>query len=337
MTSVGINGYGRMGRLAMRILEEHESLEVVAVNEPGASVDTMALLTTVDSVHGPWRVPCHGEGGALWIDDREVAYTSFDEPKKIPWSDLGVDVVLDCSGKFRSLEALEPHLEQGAKRVVVSAPVKGGAPNIVMGVNEDSAALDDATVVSAASCTTNCLAPFVNVLHQALGIERGAVTTLHAPTNTQRVHDGAHPDPRRARAALTSMIPTTTNSAYAVAMILPELEGKLTSVAVRVPVMNASLVDAVFHVERDTTVEEVNELLQAACDQPRLRGILGFETRPLVSADFATDPRSGIIDAGMTRVVDGRMVKVMAWYDNEWGYANRLVELAALVASKAGL
>ena len=177
-----------MGRLAMRILEDHDSLEVVAVNEPGASADTMALLTAVDSVHGAWGVACQGEDGVLWIDDREVVYTSFDEPSKIPWSELGVDVVLDCSGEYRTVDSLEPHLQQGAKRVVVSAPVKGGAPNIVMGVNESSAALDGAKVVSAASCTTNCLAPFVNVLHQALGIERGAVTTLHAPTNLSLIH-----------------------------------------------------------------------------------------------------------------------------------------------------
>ncbi|MBD89090.1 MAG: type I glyceraldehyde-3-phosphate dehydrogenase [Deltaproteobacteria bacterium] len=335
MTSVGINGYGRMGRLAMRILEDHDNLEVVAVNEPGASADTMALLTAVDSVHGAWGVACQGEEGVLWIDGREVVYTSFDEPAKIPWSELGVDLVLDCSGEFRDVESLMPHLNQGARRVVVSAPVKGGAANIVMGVNDDDPALDGAEIVSAASCTTNCLAPIVSVLHEELGIERGAVTTLHAPTNTQRVHDGPHRDQRRARATLNSMIPTTTNSAYAVTMILPELEGRLTSVAVRVPVMNASLVDANFQVARDTTVDEVNAILKAACDRPRLRGILGYEARPLVSADYATEPRSAVVDAGMTRVVDGRMLKVMAWYDNEWGYANRLVELADLVAQKA--
>jgi glyceraldehyde 3-phosphate dehydrogenase len=333
---VGINGYGRMGRLAMRVLEGATDLEVVAVNEPHASAETMALLTAFDSVHGAWDVPCRAEGSALVVGERSMAYTGFAEPGAIPWDELGVELVLECSGAFRTLETLQPHLERGARRVVVSAPVRDGAPNIVMGVNDDDRVLRGADVVSAASCTTNCLAPVVQVLHQAVGIRRGSVTTLHAPTNTQRVHDGAHQDPRRARASQNSLIPTTTNSAYAVTMILPELEGRLTSVAVRVPVMNASLVDAVFEMERDTTVDEVNQAFESAARTERLEGILGVEARPLVSADYVTDPRSGVVDLGMTRVIDDRMVGVFAWYDNEWGYANRLAELASRVASLEG-
>ena len=334
---VGINGYGRMGRLVMRVLQGAQDLEVVAVNEPHASAETMALLTAFDSVHGPWDVPCRAEEGTLIVGERSMAYTSFHEPGAIPWEALGVELVLECSGAFRTLETLRPHLERGAKRVVVSAPVRDGAPNIVLGVNDDDVVLTGASVVSAASCTTNCLAPVVQVLHSAVGIRRGSVTTLHAPTNTQRVHDGAHEDPRRARASLGNLIPTSTNSAYAVTMILPELEGRLTSVAVRVPVMNASLVDAVFEMERDTTIEEVNGAFETASRTAPLEGILGTERRPLVSADYVTDPRSGIVDLGMTRVIDDRMVGVFAWYDNEWGYANRLAELASRVASLAAL
>jgi glyceraldehyde 3-phosphate dehydrogenase len=332
---VGINGFGRMGRLALRAAWDRDDLEIVALNEPSASAETMALLLEFDSVQGRWGRACSAATDALLVDDAHVAWSSHASPAEIPWGELGVELVLECSGRFRKSAALSPHLERGASRVVVSAPVKDGPPNIVMGVNHDAFDLAAERIVTAASCTTNCLAPLVRVLHDGLGIVRGSVTTIHDPTNSQRVVDAPHEDPRRARSALVNLVPTSTNSATAVTLIVPELAGKLDSIAIRAPVLNASIVDGVFQVERDTTVEEVNGLFEAASRSERLRGILGYETRPLVSSDYARDPRSGVVDALSTRVTDRRLVKVLAWYDNEWGYANRLVELAALVAASA--
>jgi glyceraldehyde 3-phosphate dehydrogenase len=330
---IGINGFGRMGRLALRAAWGRDDLEVVAVNEPMATADTMALLLEFDSVQGRWDRTCAGGSDVLDIDGRRVAYARQGAPGDIPWSDHGAELVLECSGRFRKSPLLEAHFARGASRVVVSAPVKDGPPNIVLGVNHDVFDLASERIVTAASCTTNCLAPIVRVLHDGIGIARGSVTTLHAPTNSQSVVDAPHDDPRRARASQLSLIPTSTNSATAVTLIVPELVGKLDSVAVRAPVLNASMVEAVFQVERDTTVDEVNRLFEDAARSARLRGILGYEARPLVSADYARDPRSAVVDALSTRVTDRRLVKVMAWYDNEWGYANRLVELAALVAA----
>ena len=331
---VGINGFGRMGRLALRAAWQHPDLDFVAINEPHASADNLALLLEFDSVQGRWDRPVRASDGALQIDGQSLPVQSVSQPGDCDWS--GVDLVLECSGKFRTQESLRGHFDRGAQRVVVSAPVKGGVPNIVVGVNHQSFDLGEHRAVTAASCTTNCLAPIARVLHDGLGIERGAVTTLHDPTNTQSVHDRPLKDPRRARASLTNLIPTSTNSATAVTEIIPELLGKLDSTAVRVPVLNASMVDFVFQASRDTTVDEVNGLLEAASAAGPLQGILGYETRPLVSCDYARDARSGIVDSTLTRVIDGRMVKVMAWYDNEWGYANRLVELAAMVANARG-
>jgi glyceraldehyde 3-phosphate dehydrogenase len=333
---VGINGFGRMGRLVMRAAWDREDLDVVAVNEPSATVDTMALLLEFDSVQGRWDRACSGATDALVVDGERVAWSSHRSPVEIPWRELGVELVLECSGRFRRSATLTPHLERGASRVVVSAPVKDGPPNIVVGVNHDAFDLAAEPVVTAASCTTNCLAPLVRVLQDGIGVVRGSVTTIHDPTNSQRVVDAPHEDPRRARSALVNLVPTTTNSATAVTLIVPELAGKLDSVAIRAPVLNASIVDGVFQVERHTTVEEVNGLFEAASRSERLRGILGYETRPLVSSDYARDPRSGVVDALSTRVTDARLVKVLAWYDNEWGYANRLAELAGLVAASAG-
>jgi glyceraldehyde 3-phosphate dehydrogenase len=333
---VGINGFGRMGRLAMRAAWGREDLHIVAVNEPNATAETMALLLEFDSVQGRWDRACSGATDALVVDGERVAWTSHRSPAEIPWRELGVELVLECSGRFRKSATLTPHLERGAARVVVSAPVKDGPPNIVVGVNHDAFDLAAEPVVTAASCTTNCLAPLVRVLHDGIGVVRGSVTTIHDPTNSQPVVDAPHGDPRRARSALVNLVPTSTNSATAVTLIVPELAGKLDSVAIRAPVLNASIVDGVFQVERDTTVAEVNGLFEAASRSERLRGILGYETRPLVSSDYARDPRSGVVDALSTRVTDGRLVKVLAWYDNEWGYANRLVELAGLVAASAG-
>ncbi len=330
---VGINGFGRMGRLALRAGWGREDLEFVAINEPNATAETMAVLQEFDSVQGRWSEECRANADGIEIGGKQLAFTSFASPSEIPWQELGVELVLECSGRYRRRENLQAHLDGGAQRVVVSAPVKGGPPNIVMGVNHADYELKSEEIVSAASCTTNCLAPIVRVIHDGIGIERGVVTTIHDPTNTQSVHDAPHEDPRRARASMLSLIPTSTNSATAVTLIVPELKGKLDSIAVRAPVLNASIVDAVFHVERDVTVEEVNGLLEAASKSAALSGILGYETRPLVSADYARDPRSGIVDALSTRVTDKRLVKILAWYDNEWGYANRMVELAGMVVA----
>jgi glyceraldehyde 3-phosphate dehydrogenase len=261
-----------------------------------------------------------------------VSFSAHSSPADIPWGDLGVDVVIESTGKFRTPELLEPHFDRGARKVVVAAPVKSPEVlNVVMGCNDHLYDPSVHRIVTAASCTTNCLAPVVKVLHEAIGIERGAITTMHDVTNTQVVVDAPHKDLRRARSALNSLIPTSTGSATAITLIYPELAGRLNGIAVRVPLLNASLTDAVFTMQRDVTVDEVNDLLRAAADGP-LRGILGFEDRPLVSADYTNDTRSSIVDGPSTMVIDGRMLKVLAWYDNEYGYAFRMVELTAKVA-----
>ncbi len=332
---VGINGFGRMGRLALRAAFAREELIPVAVNEPHADDSTLALLMEFDSVQGRWDQACSGDAGELRVGGRSLRRTAHERPEDIPWSELGVELVLECSGRFRTSPLLRPHFDRGARRVVVSAPVKDGPPNIVVGVNHELFDLASEAIVTAASCTTNCLAPIVRVLHDVIGIERGLITTIHAPTNTQTVHDLPMSDPRRARAAQQSLIPTSTNSATAVGLIVPELAGKLDSIAVRAPVLNASLTDCVFQMSRDTSVDELNTALERSANGGPLQGILGYETRPLVSADFARDSRSAIVDALSTRVTDARLTKVLAWYDNEWGYANRLVELAEMVSRAA--
>ncbi|MFN8825491.1 MAG: glyceraldehyde 3-phosphate dehydrogenase NAD-binding domain-containing protein [Planctomycetota bacterium] len=323
--NLAINGLGRMGRLFLRAALQR-GLHVVAVNEPKGDPGTLALGVEFDSVHGRFASPVRGEAGALHVGDRRIALTQTTDAMALPWRQHGVDVLVECSGKSKKAELLSPHHQAGARCIVVSNPVPG-VPNLVVGVNDHTVDFARTDVVTAASCTTNCLAPVVRVLHDGLGIERGLVTTVHDPTNTQGVVDRADTDPRRARSALLNLIPTTTNSATAVTLIVPELHGKLDSIAVRAPVLNASLTDCSFHVARTTTPAEVNALLRAASERAPLQGILGYEERPLVSSDFARDPRSAIVDALCTRVVDGRMVKVMAWYDNEWGYVNRMVDL----------
>lgn len=331
-TRIGINGFGRMGRLALRAAWGWPDLEFVQVNELNGDAETAAHLLTFDSVHGRWDRDVRGADDALIIDGHRLAYGRHGSPGDVPWDGFGVDVVLECSGKFRTPEKLAPYFERGVRKVIVAAPVKDDrAVNIVVGVNDDAYDPEVHDILTAASCTTNCLAPVVKVIHEGLGIERGSITTLHDLTNTQTIVDAPHKDLRRARAAGMSLIPTTTGSATAIGLIFPDLKGKLDGLAVRVPLLNASLTDCVFEVSRATTVEEVNELLRVAADGP-LQGILGYETRPLVSIDFKDDPRSGIVDAPSTMVTDGTQVKVLAWYDNEWGYANRLVELAQTVA-----
>jgi len=333
---VAINGFGRMGRLALRAGWGHPDLEFIAVNEPFGDAGTMALLTEFDSVQGRWDTACTETDGGLRVGDRRLLYLREPEPRDLPWGDLGVDLVLECSGTMNTRAKLQPHLDARASKVVVSTAVKDIRPNIVVGVNDGDFDLAREPIVSCASCTTNCLAPVVRVIHDGLGIERGVVTTIHAPTATQSVVDAAHKsDPRRGRTSQLNLVPTTSNSSYAVTLIIPDLQGRLESIAVRTPVFGASLTDAVFSVRRDTTIEEVNKMLAEAAGKPPLEGVLGVEHRPLVSTDFARDPRSAIVDALSTRVTDRRLVKVLAWYDNEWGYANRMVELAAKVARAA--
>ncbi len=337
MTRVAINGFGRMGRLAMRAAWGRPELEFVQVNEVAGDAATAAHLLMFDSIHGRWSHSAEGGEEALIVEGREIAYSDEATPGDVDWAEAGVEVVLECSGRFRTVESLAPYFAQGAGKVIVAAPVKEeGAMNVVVGVNDDPAELARHDILTAASCTTNCLAPVVKVVHEGIGIRHGSITTLHDLTNTQTVVDAPHKDLRRARASSLSLIPTTTGSATAIGLIFPELRGRLNGLAVRVPMLNASLTDCVFEVGRPTDVEEVNGLLEAAADSGRLAGILGFEKRPLVSVDYRDDPRSSVVDALSTMVVDETQVKILAWYDNEWGYANRLVELAGMAAASLG-
>lgn len=326
---VGINGFGRIGRLALRAAWDWPELEFVQINDPAADAATHAHLLNFDSVHGRWQHEAGSDGDAIVIDGKRIPVTHNKAIADTDWS--GCDLVIEASGKMKTVAVLQGYLDQGVKRVVVSAPVKEpGVLNVVMGVNDRLFDPAQHRIVTAASCTTNCLAPVVKVIHEHLGIRHGSITTIHDLTNTQSLLDQPHKDLRRARASLMSLIPTTTGSATAIAETFPELRGKLNGHAVRVPLANASLTDCVFEVERATTVEEVNRLLKAAADG-ELQGILGYEERPLVSIDYRTDPRSSIVDALSTMVVNGTQVKIYAWYDNEWGYANRTVELTRLV------
>jgi glyceraldehyde 3-phosphate dehydrogenase len=326
---VGINGFGRIGRLALRAAWGWPELEFVQINDPAGDAATHAHLLNFDSVHGRWQHEAGSEGDALLIDGQRIRVTANKAIADTDWS--GCDLVIEASGKMKTVAVLQGYLDQGVKRVVVSAPVKeAGALNVVVGVNDSLFDPAQHRIVTAASCTTNCLAPVVKVIHESLGIRHGSITTIHDLTNTQSLLDQPHKDLRRARASLMSLIPTTTGSATAIAEIFPELRGKLNGHAVRVPLANASLTDCVFEVERATTVNEVNQLLKSAADG-ELQGFLGYEERPLVSIDYRTDPRSSIIDALSTLVINGTQVKIYAWYDNEWAYANRTMELAKLV------
>lgn len=326
---VGINGFGRIGRLALRAAWHWSELEFVQINDPAGDAATHAHLLNFDSVHGRWGFDASGEGHDIIIDGKRVSVTANKAIADTDWSSC--DLVIEASGKNKTVAALQAYLDQGVKRVVVSAPVKeAGALNVVLGVNEHLFDPARHRIVTAASCTTNCLAPVVKVIHENLTIRHGSITTIHDVTNTQSILDQPHKDLRRARACGMSLIPTSTGSATAIAEIFPELKGRLNGHAVRVPLANASLTDCVFEVERATTVEEVNRLFEAAAAGP-LAGILGYEERPLVSIDYRTDPRSSIVDALSTMVVNGTQVKIYAWYDNEWGYANRTVELARMV------
>ena len=329
---VGINGFGRMGRLVVRALRLHDELELVHVNEHAGGLEAAAHLLEFDTVHGRYPGKVRMSGDHLVIDEQAVTFSEHSSPGALPWADLGVDLVIEATGQFKTAEHLEPHFERGANSVVVACPVKSdGVLNVVMGCNDHLYDPVVHRIVTAASCTTNCLAPVVKVLHEGIGIERGAITTIHDVTNTQVIVDAPHKDLRRARSALNSLIPTSTGSATAITLIYPELQGKLNGIAVRVPLLNASLTDCVFTMSRTVTVEEINGLFRDAADG-ELEGILGFEMRPLVSADYTNDTRSGIVDGPSTMVIDGSMVKVLVWYDNEYGYVHRMAELAAKVA-----
>ena len=325
---IGINGFGRMGRLGLRAGWPMDVFELVQVNEIACDAAASAHLLQFDSVHGTWDVPCTGEGDSMSIGGKRVGYSMNPDLMETDWS--GCDIVIEATGRHhKKPETLNGYFEQGVKKVVVAAPTEG-ALNIVYGINDH---LYDPAVhhlVTAASCTTNCLAPVIKVIHEKVGIVHGCMTTIHDITNTQTIVDKGHKDLRRARACGSSLIPTTTGSAKAITKIFPELKGKLNGHAVRVPLLNASLTDLVFEAARPVTAEELNGYFKEAAEG-ELKGILGYEERPLVSVDYVNDPRSSIIDALSTMVIDGTQVKVYAWYDNEWGYVNRMMELVRKV------
>ncbi|MFC4993843.1 ArsJ-associated glyceraldehyde-3-phosphate dehydrogenase [Rubritalea tangerina] len=328
--NIGINGFGRMGRLGFRAGFDSKAYTIKQINELGGPAATAAHLLEYDTVHGRWQRDIQSTDNTIIVDGEEINYTQNAAIEDTDWS--ACDIVIEATGVFKSVKQLEAYFAQGVKKVVVAAPVKEDEVlNVVMGCNDSLYNPEQHRIVTAASCTTNCIAPAIKVVHEKIGIERGTITTLHDLTNTQVIVDAPHKDLRRARSAINSLIPTTTGSATAITLIYPDLKGKLNGHAVRVPLLNASLTDCVFELKRDVTAEEVNTLLKDAAEG-ELQGILGYEEKPLVSADFTNDTRSGIIDAPSTMVVDGRMLKLFVWYDNEVGYANRLMELVQKVA-----
>ena len=330
MTTYALNGLGRIGKLALRALIESGE-EIAFLNDAVGNAEMHAHLLEFDTVHGRWAAEFAYAEGEVSINGRQIALHNTRRIEDLPLA--GVDVVIDCTGVFKSAEKLAPYFAAGVKKVVVSAPVKDpNAANIVYGVNHETYDPGAHQIITAASCTTNCLAPIVKVIHEGLGIKHGSITTIHDVTNTQTIVDRPAKDLRRARSALNSLIPTSTGSATAITQIFPELTGKLNGHAVRVPLLNASLTDCVFEVQRETSVEEVNALLKTAAEGP-LKGILGYEVRPLVSCDYVNDSRSSIIDAPSTMVINGTQVKIYAWYDNEWGYAMRLADVARMVGA----
>ena len=332
MTRIAINGLGRIGKLALRdLMDRGMGGEIVLINDSLCDAEQHALLMEFDSVHGRWDGVTGHDADTITLRGQTIRLTHAKRIEDLPLAALGVDLVIDCTGAFKTAAKIAPYHAAGVKKVVVSAPIKdGGALNLVYGVNHH---LYDGSqsLITAASCTTNCLAPVVKVIHENIGICHGSITTIHNVTNTQTIVDRPAKDMRRARSALMNLIPTTTGSATAITLIYPELKGRLNGHAVRVPLLNASLTDCVFEVARETTAEAVNALFQSAAEGP-LKGILGYETRPLVSTDYVNDPRSAIIDASSTMVINGTQVKIYAWYDNEWGYACRLADVARLVA-----
>ena len=332
MTKVAINGFGRIGRLVARAILERgdHGLELVAINDL-ADAKANARLFKRDSVHGAFPGDVHAEGDTMVVNGKRIRVTAERDPAKLPHKEMDIDIALECTGFFADREGGQKHLDAGAKRVLISAPAKGADLTVVFGVNHDKLT-PEMTIVSNASCTTNCLAPVAKVLNDAVGIERGLMTTIHAYTNDQKILDQIHSDPRRARAAAMSLIPTTTGAARAVGEVLPELKGKLDGSSVRVPTPNVSLVDLTFTPGRDTSVEEINGVLKKASEAGPLKGILAFTDEPLVSIDFNHDPASSTIDSLETAVLEGKLVRVVSWYDNEWGFSNRMVDTAGAMA-----
>jgi len=323
---VGINGYGRIGRNILRALYEGElrsAIEIVAVNDLG-DANTNAHLTRRDSAHGRFPGTVEVDGDSMVVNGDRIRVLAERDPSKLPWGDLGVDIVLESTGLFASKDKASAHLSGGAKKVIISAPAGSDIPTIVYGVNHDSLKASD-TVISNASCTTNCLAPLVKPLHEELGVRHGLMTTIHAYTNDQVLTDVYHKDLRRARSATMSQIPTKTGAAAAVGLVLPDLSGRLDGYAVRVPTINVSAVDLTFVAERETSVDEINEIMKKA-SQGAMQGVLAYNDEPLVSIDFNHDPASSTYDAGLTKVMGGTLVKVLAWYDNEWGFSNRMLD-----------
>ncbi len=334
MTKVGINGFGRIGREVFRVAFTNPEVEVVAVNDLTDSA-TLAHLLKYDSIHGTFPHEVEADGDCIVVDGKKVKVFASPDPAKIPWGEVGAEIVIESTGRFTEGAKAKAHIEAGAKKVIISAPAKGEDITIVMGVNEDKYVAAEHNIISNASCTTNCLAPFTKVLLENFGIESGLMTTVHSYTNDQRILDLPHKDLRRARAAACSIIPTTTGAAKAVALVLPELKGKLNGFAMRVPTPNVSITDLTVLLQKDTTAEEINAVLKEAAEG-KLKGIMGYSDLPLVSKDYNGCPLSSIVDGLSTMMVGPRMAKVVSWYDNEWGYSNRVVDLACYIA-KQGL
>ncbi|WP_195574798.1 type I glyceraldehyde-3-phosphate dehydrogenase [Paenibacillus sp. 1001270B_150601_E10] len=332
MVKVGINGFGRIGRNVFRAALNNSEVEIVAINDL-TDVKTLAHLLKYDTTHGTFEATVEAKEGALVVNGKEVKVFAERNPENLPWGANGVEIVVESTGIFTAKDKAEMHLKGGAKKVIISAPATNEDITIVMGVNEDKYDAANHTIISNASCTTNCLAPFAKVLHEQFGIVKGMMNTIHSYTNDQNVLDLPHKDLRRARAAAQNIIPTTTGAAKAVSLVLPELKGKLNGMSMRVPTPNVSVTDLVVELEKDVTVEEVNAALKAASEGP-LKGILNYSEEPLVSSDYNGDPASSTIDALTTMVIGGNLVKVVSWYDNEWGYSNRVVDLAAFIAKK---
>lgn len=335
MVNIAINGLGRMGKLALRAMfDQGLPGEIVLLNDSAGTPEQHAMLLEFDTVHGRWAADIGHDADSITVNGTKMRVTAEKRIEDLPLRELGIDLVVDCTGVFKTGAKVAPYYAAGVKKVVVSAPVKdGGALNLVYGVNDDLYDAAQHDLITAASCTTNCLAPVVKVIHEEIGIRHGSITTIHDVTNTQTIVDRPAKDMRRARSALNSLIPTSTGSATAITLIYPDLKGRLNGHAVRVPLLNASLTDCVFEVARETSVEEVNALFKRYADGP-LKGILGYEERPLVSCDYVNDPRSSIVDAPSTMVVNGTQVKIYAWYDNEWGYCCRLADVTRMVAER---
>jgi len=334
MVRVAINGFGRIGRQVFKVLFEkyRDQVDVVAVNDL-TDVKTLAHLLKYDSNYGKFDADIRVDGEYILVDDVKLKVFAEPDPAKLPWKDLDVDIVVESTGRFREKEKAAKHLEAGAKKVIISAPAKGDVFTVVLGVNHEEYDPSKHDIISNASCTTNCLAPVVKVLHEKFGIKRGLMTTVHSYTNDQRILDLPHKDLRRARAAAINIIPTTTGAAVAIGKVIPELAGKLDGMAIRVPTSTVSVVDLVVELEKPATVDEINNAMKEAAEG-ELKGILGYSEEPLVSSDYKGDPRSSIFDALETKVIDGNFVKVLSWYDNEWGYSNRVADLIVYIASK---